>query len=141
MFPGINAKYGILKDDGKLEELMPLKELKCLDEVPEVESYYPMDFVPEDVAIDISNDVDFTAIQRALYSDSENQRKIYANIIFDKAYCEIMDEQGRIFKTRFINKYIKPKHRVKKGKKYIWKYKNSKWCWLEGIYKRGEWKV
>lgn len=126
MFPGINATYGILKDDGKLE---PLGDLKSLDEViNDEEIAYPIDFEPKEVVVDILADVDYT----------EFQRKIYADINFDKAYCEMMDEQGRIFKTRFLNKYIKPKHRVKKGKKYIWKYKNSKWCWLEGIYKNGK---
>lgn len=31
---------------------------------------------------------------------------------------------------KVIYKYIKPKHRVKKGKKYIWKYKNSDEIWM-----------
>ena len=128
MFPGINSKYGILQykpssDGVEWFNLEPTEPIPIESDIWEpVKPLQP-------ATLSFEFDVDEMTI-----TDLINDRIA----LISATGIKFMDGLGNVFESSIIQVLEKPKHRVKKGKKYIWKYKNSDTIWFQGINKKGK---
>lgn len=121
MHPGLNSGYGKIMYEG--DDGLEFFDMGPAEPVPS----YMCEPIEPIQASSITCTVDADGIT---FEDIVNNRIM----ALSQDGLDMVDSNGFTyhFGLEYMHDLKKPKHRVKKGKKYIWKYKNSEYMCVQG---------